>query len=31
MKECKDCQTKGDYDTCIKCLQKEIAKGNKES
>lgn len=25
MEKCKVCETKGNYDTCIKCLQKEIA------
>ena len=26
MEMCQDCKTKGDYDTCIVCLQREIFK-----
>jgi len=26
MDKCKNCKTKGNYDTCIRCLQKEIFK-----
>ena len=28
MDKCKDCKTKGDYNTCIACLQKEVSKDN---
>ena len=30
MEKCKDCKTKGNYDTCISCLQKEVAKANSQ-
>ena len=26
MEKCKDCKTKGNYDICILCLEKEVAR-----
>lgn len=29
MEKCKDCLTKGDYDTCISCLTQAVIKDNR--